>query len=314
MISMTCLGMLLIWNSIWVASLMMLPMWMDLVERILVFWSWLNKMFQVDAVLYHGWLVWIIKMNMLMVLTDPGFNWMAGLSNANLTTLTGMLYTPSVCSPRPSLNTWRKLEIFLNRRPTNLMLCLYRNLLMQLKVILIKGEASKAGSSLGRVTLSGGLRAQWIFWYPFCLKRTFRNSSSSQRALALCTTVESMACLLDEWWWELEFKLTWYWLISSIHYVPDITFPVNINILDTKVAISSLSPWSTGYSGGQHSAEESPSVSLVLGTTSRRCLCNRTSQQRIIWVVLPNISKSSIKKLAITKENGEPRGTLPVCL
>jgi hypothetical protein len=43
--------------------------------------------------------------------------------------------------------------------------------------------------------------------------------SSSQRALALCTKVESMACLLDEWWWVLELRENWYRWISSIHYV-----------------------------------------------------------------------------------------------
>jgi hypothetical protein len=52
-----------------------------------------------------------------------GLDEMPSLSNVNLATFEGMLYTPGAFKPRESLTGQKKLETFLRERPTVLMLC-----------------------------------------------------------------------------------------------------------------------------------------------------------------------------------------------
>jgi hypothetical protein len=70
--------------------------------------------------------------DMLMACLDPGLSGMSDMSDVNCPHLQGMVYTPSVCRARSSLNGRVKLETFLGGWPTVLMLCLDSTLLMWL--------------------------------------------------------------------------------------------------------------------------------------------------------------------------------------
>jgi hypothetical protein len=74
----------------------------------------------------------------------------------------GTLQMPCVFSPRSSFTSWRKLEIFINRRPTDLT-WMDSTLLIQLMTVPQNGKrATKTESSLSRN--SDGLTAWRIWW------------------------------------------------------------------------------------------------------------------------------------------------------
>jgi hypothetical protein len=149
----------------------------------------LDMVVQVNAVFGHSWLVWMLQTDMALVLLDPGLNRMVTLPDVDLTTLTWH-----------AAHAWSWVPIYLS-------------------------QAKETGNLLG-----GGPQTWCCAWTAGCwwakrscsqrAGRWLRQVSSglvwlslvdcegfpSQRDLALSTSMESTACLLEGWGWELELR------------------------------------------------------------------------------------------------------------
>lgn len=133
-----------------------------------------------------------------------------------------MLYTPNVINYRLSLANKRKLNIFLSGILSDLMLCRYSTLLMQLKICLRYCRKAMSQDPHKRTESHTNL----LVTVAVLLKMPLRNSSSwymasqSCRPLALCTEVESTVCLLDGLWWSQSSGKGWCGWICSAPYDP----------------------------------------------------------------------------------------------
>jgi hypothetical protein len=89
------LFMLLGCSLISTASLIIRSMHLDLVNRTLVSWSWIQWP-RLYAVFDYGQFIWMLQTDVPVVLLDPRFNGTAGLPNADLTAFKGY-----------AVHTWR---------------------------------------------------------------------------------------------------------------------------------------------------------------------------------------------------------------
>jgi hypothetical protein len=200
---------LLGWSSISVASLMVRSIYLGLMERLAVWCSWIlcyamaDLSGCLDGYVAGGPSIWCHS-------NGPSAQCRPDRTHRRC------FSTPSVFSSRMSLTDRRKLDIFLGGKPTNLILCRDSTLLLPLNIDL----THKAGKRLNLAFLacSNPYEVGWELCESAArlavpLENVPRNTKSvwklswSHRALTLCTrtSVESRTCLLDRWWWLLEF-------------------------------------------------------------------------------------------------------------
>jgi hypothetical protein len=84
----------------------------------------------VDAVFGHCRFVWLLRMDVALVLLDPGLDGTACLPSVDLTAHKGMLYSPGVFESQVILHMPKEAGIFFRSRLTDLMLCLDDSKLM----------------------------------------------------------------------------------------------------------------------------------------------------------------------------------------
>ena len=131
------------------------------------------------------------------------------LSDVHLTTLVGYAANPR--SPQSQeIAEWRRLDICLDGRLTHFMF-LVNILLRWLHVVWYNGKReTEVGLSLGFEVLTAGLRARSIcLRYHFPWKwleeiQLIMGVSFLHRDLAVCTSVEITACILEGWWFDPE--------------------------------------------------------------------------------------------------------------
>jgi hypothetical protein len=158
-------------------------------------------------------------MDKLVVLLQPGVNWIACLSNADLTAFTGDAVYSQCLQSHVFLDQLKKTRDLPWRDANWLMFCQKRNLLTWLNIkpdIRQKGDWVWLVFGLGNPQRRVGGPVTLLVTVVILPENVPQNTNptwrlpQSQRAPAMYQC-GSMVCLLDGWWWEQEFrqKLVW---------------------------------------------------------------------------------------------------------
>jgi hypothetical protein len=159
---------------------MTLPTYLNLVERIFVFSSWIQCL-------------WLMLYTATADLcgydncsAQSRIYWTAGLSTVDLITPAGDADNTNVFNHSSTFTARRNLYIFVFWKPTYMMLC---GLLMQLE---ITGQEEGRGKAFTRINDSPMNLSAVL---PICLKITFYHKDYGS-----VHNVESTAWLLETWW------------------------------------------------------------------------------------------------------------------